>query len=101
MNCLRISPGTARKSGAMVRKWAAQAAVSICGGSLYWTIAVIIVLCSSAAGPPGGGRLPGVGQRPHPAHSASRSQGAQPAVVDSAVQPPGEERGAALTAGPL
>src|SRR6516165_8220165 len=49
MNCLRISPGTSRKPGAMVRKCAAQAARLICGGSLYWTIAVIIVWFSSAA----------------------------------------------------
>src|SRR5580700_5134755 len=42
MNCLRISPGTSRKPGAMLRKCAAQAARSIDGGSLYCTIAVII-----------------------------------------------------------
>src|SRR6516164_7868804 len=49
MNCLRISPGTSRKPGAMRRKCAAQAARSMCGGSLYWTMAVIIVRISSAA----------------------------------------------------
>src|ERR1700756_4759283 len=43
MNCLRISPGTSRKPGAILRKCAAQPARSICGGSLYKTIAVIIV----------------------------------------------------------
>src|SRR5215831_20156564 len=49
MNCLRISPGTSRKPGAIVRKCAAQAARLICGGSLYWTIAVIMVRLPSAA----------------------------------------------------
>src|SRR5437764_6538347 len=42
MNCLRISPGTSRKPGAILRKCSAQAARSICAGSLYCTIAVII-----------------------------------------------------------
>src|SRR5690348_13777824 len=48
MNCLRISPGTSRKPGAMARKCAAQAARSMCGGSLYWTIAVIMVRLPAA-----------------------------------------------------
>src|SRR3954463_12406754 len=42
MNCLRISPGTVRKPGAMLRKCSAHAFRSIDGGSLYCTIAVII-----------------------------------------------------------
>ena len=46
---LADSPGTSRKPGAMARKCAAQAAKLICGGSLYWTIAVIMVRFSSAA----------------------------------------------------
>src|SRR5262249_39927426 len=49
MNCLLIKPGTSRKPGAMLRKCAAQAARLICGGSLYWTIAVIMVRLPSAA----------------------------------------------------
>src|SRR5215208_7807433 len=43
MNCFRISPGTLRKPGAMLRKCAAQAFRSIDGGNLYCTIAVIIM----------------------------------------------------------
>jgi hypothetical protein len=39
---LRISPGTSRKPGAILRKCAAQASRSIDGGNLYCTIAVII-----------------------------------------------------------
>src|SRR5690349_21272586 len=58
MNCLRISPGTVRKPGAMLRKCAAQAARSIRGGSLNWTIAVISVRFSSGGGPPGPGLKP-------------------------------------------
>src|SRR5436190_22331128 len=42
MNCLRISPGTARKPGTMLRKCSAHAFKSMLGGSLYCTIAVII-----------------------------------------------------------
>src|SRR5438270_13793048 len=42
MNCLRMSPGTVRKPGAIVRKCLAQALKSILDGRRYWTIAVII-----------------------------------------------------------
>src|ERR1041385_6169541 len=42
MNCLRTSPGTVRKPGAILRKCSAQAFWSIDGGNLYCTIAVII-----------------------------------------------------------
>src|ERR1700723_1268861 len=42
MNCLRMSPGTSRKYGAILRKCAAQAARSMLGGRRYWTIAVIM-----------------------------------------------------------
>src|SRR5216683_4573330 len=42
MNCLRMSPGTLRKPGAILRKCSAQAFRSIEGGRRYCTIAVII-----------------------------------------------------------
>src|SRR5215208_8372649 len=49
MNCFRISPGTVRKPGAMLRKCAAQAFWSIEGGNLYCTIAVIIMALLSGS----------------------------------------------------
>src|SRR6266849_2421534 len=42
MNCLRMSPATPRKPGAILRKCSAQAFRSIEGGRRYCTIAVII-----------------------------------------------------------
>src|SRR5882672_481003 len=42
MNCLRMSPGTVRKTGAILRKCSAQALRSILDGRRYWTIAVIM-----------------------------------------------------------
>src|ERR1700731_4232813 len=42
MNCLRMSPGTVRKPGAILRKCSAQALRSILDGRRNWTIAVII-----------------------------------------------------------
>src|SRR5215475_4829482 len=42
MNCLRMSPGTVRKPGAILRKCSAQALRSIFDGRRYWTIAVIM-----------------------------------------------------------
>src|SRR6516162_9811540 len=84
MNCLRISPGTVRKPGAMARKCAAQAARSMCDGSLYKTIAVIIVPSSSVARPLAAGPGP-----------CSSSHLAGLKGLDGLGEPPGAPRAAA------
>src|SRR6266851_1787836 len=49
MNCLRMSPATPRKPGAILRKCSAQAFRSIEGGRRYCTIAVLLSNCSAAS----------------------------------------------------